>query len=209
MSTKDMLSVAASEIARCVDSGCAMDVICGITGLAPDEVELIKASAHYKQACDERKAKQAKDRMKVAELKRDITMRALSNTASVLATAADDGEYALRALSVMHRVGGGLVGDEKPTGRDIAAPDGAVTLSIPAHALSNINGVTMVRIETQAAYREAGGKDVGMIGAEQLKQFMGGFEDRLIESKATEEEITGGNARPMETVSLGALDFDL
>lgn len=185
MSTDDVLTRVATDLVRLDENGVAAAKITAILGLPDDEIALIRETQEYGAAQARYVSQRALQQVASAEQSQNIVHHALKNVATALAENGD-GDFALRALSVMTRMAKDkhTLAQEQQM-RDIAVPGGVVVLAIPPHLLPGLQDVTPERIQAQQLEARDSSKQVGMIGSEILKQYMGmGDEGKVIDSSA-------------------------
>jgi hypothetical protein len=183
MSSDDLLGQIAADLVRMDENGIAATTIKAVVGLDFDELELIRQSPEYAAAKIVFLKAKTQSVIQARERRENIVKQALMNVEASLMENGD-GDFALRSLVTMHRLGKEV--DNGENMRNINTPDGFVTLQIPSHLLGNISGVDAARISAQQVHAATQTKEVGMIGQQALRQYMGLNDGPAIEGEMSE-----------------------
>ena len=196
MSSAPNIAVFCAELVRIDASGMSAERISLATGFSADELHEFRMSSEYLAAQAEYTRQRALVHIETQELGEDVVHRALRHAKGLLRDPNADGDFALRAAAVAHRVTKGAAAAK---GSDMAvninAPQGVIVMQLPASVAASIRGIDPARIAMQTEHAESATKFVGMTTSSHMKDFLGLNDGTAIEGEA--EEVTdGGGKRP-------------
>ena len=164
-----------SELVRFEAAGFAEERLVAVTGFEIEELQAFRETEEYKQERDKYARRRAVVEMETAELHQDVIHKALKQANRLLGDPNADGDYALRAAAVAHRIakapaGGRGTGDMAV---NINAPQGLIVMQLPASVAQTIRGIDPQRIADQQAAAKNAEKFVGMSTSADLKNYLG------------------------------------
>lgn len=189
MSTSPDIQRFCAELVRIDASGMSQERIVLATGFSAAELHEFRMSSEYLAAQAEYVRLRALVGIETQELSEDVIHRAMRHARSALGDPNVDGDYALRAAAVAHRLTKATgVGRGAEMAVNINAPQGVIVMQLPPAVAATIRGVDAARIAAQAEHAASATKYVGMTTSSHMKEFLG-LNDTLQADDAESAEV--------------------
>lgn len=176
MSSEPSIAKFCADLVRLDSAGVQEDRLVIATGFDAETLQGFRETKEYKAALETYTMRRLQVRVQTRDLQEDVMFRALQQTNLLLNDPHVDGDYALRAAAVAHRLAKapattGIAGDSAVV--NINAPQGVVVMTLPESVAKSIKGISPERIEAQRAAIAGTDKFVGMSTSADLKEFIG------------------------------------
>lgn len=175
MSSEPSIKQFCAELVRLDSAGVAEDRLVLATGFDGETLHAFRQSQEYKEALEAYTMQRLRVQVEARDLQEDVVYMAMRQTKRLLSDPNVDGDYALRAAAVAHRVSkphpGSNAGDNAVV--NINAPQGVVVMQLPDSVAKSIRGISPERIASQQNAIAGTEKFVGMSTSRDLKEFIG------------------------------------
>lgn len=154
-------------------AGIPTSQIIEVTGLTLDELQEIQNLEIYNSRLRELRAVEVQQQVDRTKFAKSIMTNALSNLNTAIREDVTNAELAMRAALTVDKLARSGAINGKGDLPNVTTPTGTVTLSLPAHMIAVIAGISQEKIVNQSAHLANRDKHVGMIGSEALREHMG------------------------------------
>jgi len=154
-------------------AGIPTSQIIEVTGLTLDELQEIQNLEIYNSRLRELRAVEVQQQVDRTKFAKSIMTNALSNLNTAIREDVTNAELAMRAALTVDKLARSGAINGKGDLPNVTTPTGTVTLSLPAHMIAVIAGISQEKIINQSAHLANRDKHVGMIGSEALREHMG------------------------------------